>query len=192
MMPESGGTTLRFQEILEDEVRMSNVFEEFLRNFFRLNRTEYRVRAEFSEWSVSDASEDDLALLPRMETDVTLRHETHTMIVDAKFYGKTLAESRYGERVRSQHLYQLITYLQNEHLREGPKNISGMLIYPEVGRSLRLRYRLLGFPVVVATVDLGKKWRDIEADLHGLVDECAELATRAIRPSGGPGVFAEQ
>ena len=52
-----------------------------------------------------------------------------------------------------------------------------MLIYPDVGRSLRLRYRLLGIPVLVATVDLGQEWNDIEAELHGLLDECASAAT---------------
>jgi hypothetical protein len=51
-----------------------------------------------------------------------------------------------------------------------------MLIYPDVGRSLRLRYRLLGIPILVATVDLGKEWRDIETELHELLDACAIAA----------------
>ena len=67
---------------------MSAVFEDFLRNFFQLHHTEYRVRAESPEWYVSDATEDDLALLPRMVTDITLRHPDHTIIIDAKFYKK--------------------------------------------------------------------------------------------------------
>ena len=46
LMPEEGGATARFQQVLDDEVRMSAVFEDFLRNFFQLHRTEYRVRAE--------------------------------------------------------------------------------------------------------------------------------------------------
>jgi 5-methylcytosine-specific restriction enzyme subunit McrC len=102
-----------------------------------------------------------------MVTDITLRHPNRTIIVDAKFYTQALARSPYGERVRSQHLYQLVAYLQNERMRQHHKGLSGMLIYPEVGRSLRLRYRLLGIPVLVATVDLGREWQDIEAELHG-------------------------
>ena len=57
------------------------------------------------------------------------------------------------------------------------RGLSGMLIYPDVGRSLRLRYRLLGIPVLVATVDLGQEWHDIEAELHGLLDDCASAAS---------------
>jgi hypothetical protein len=52
-----------------------------------------------------------------------------------------------------------------------------MLIYPDVGRSLRLRYRLLGIPILVATVGLAKEWRDIETELHELLDACAIAAS---------------
>jgi 5-methylcytosine-specific restriction enzyme subunit McrC len=61
-------------------------------------------------------------------------------------------------------------------MRQKGKGLSGMLVYPEVGRSLRLRYRLLGIPVMIATVDLSQAWRDIEAELHGLLDDCASAA----------------
>ena len=52
-----------------------------------------------------------------------------------------------------------------------------MLGYPEVGRLLRLRYRLLGIPVMIATVDLSQAWRHIEAELHALLDDCASAAS---------------
>jgi 5-methylcytosine-specific restriction enzyme subunit McrC len=182
LMPDERGGTMQFQQVLDNEVRMSAVFEEFLRNFFQLHRSEYRVRAEAPEWYVSEASDHDLEFLPRMITDITLRHPNRTIIVDAKFYKKALAESSYGERVRSQHLYQLVTYLQNERMRQQHKGLSGMLLYPEVGQSLRLRYRLLGIPVLVATVDLGREWQDIDAQLHKLLDECASAAGELTAP----------
>src|SRR5260370_24699073 len=113
-MTDERGAAARFQQVLDDEVRMSAVFEDFLRSFSQLHRNEYRVRAESPEWYVSDATEDDLTFLPRMITDITLRHPNRTIIVDAKFYRKALAQTPFGERVRSQHLYQLVTYLQHE------------------------------------------------------------------------------
>ncbi|THD70423.1 MAG: hypothetical protein E7813_08330 [Bradyrhizobium sp.] len=176
LMPDEHGSKTRFQRVLDDEVRMSAVFEDFLRSFFQLHRSEYRVRAESPTWYVSDATQDDLALLPRMVTDLTLRHPDHTIIIDAKFYKNALAQGPYGERVRSQHLYQLITYLQHERARQPGRGLSGMLIYPDVGKTLRLRYRLLGIPIIVATVDLGGEWQDIEAELQGLLNLCASAA----------------
>jgi hypothetical protein len=50
-MPDEDGAAARFQKVLDDETRMSTVFEEFLRNFFQLHRNEYRVRAESPEWN---------------------------------------------------------------------------------------------------------------------------------------------
>jgi 5-methylcytosine-specific restriction enzyme subunit McrC len=188
LIPDERGATARFQQVLDDDVRMSAVFEDFLRNFFELNCREYRVRAEAPEWYVTDATEGDLIFLPRMLTDITLRHPDHTIIVDAKFYPTPLVQSHRGdgERVRSQHLYQLITYLQHERVRHGDRGLSGMLIYPDVGRSLRLRYRLLGVPILVATVDLGREWRDIETELHELLDACAIAASLTIEESDRP------
>ena len=177
LMPDEHGAGARFEQVLDNEFRMRKIFEDFLRNFFQLHRSEYRVRAESSEWDVCDATLDDLALLPRMVTDITLRQPDHTIIIDAKFWRETLDVGPYGERVWSQHLYQLITYLQNERIRHKGKALSGMLIYPNVGRSLRLRYRLLGIPIVVATVDLGREWHDIETELNKLLDDCAIAAS---------------
>jgi 5-methylcytosine-specific restriction enzyme subunit McrC len=175
LMPDERGATVRFQEVLQDETRMSAVFEDFLRNFFQMHRPEYKVRSEAPAWQVSDATESDIALLPRMLTDITLRDQNRTIIVDAKFYRKAL-DGRYGEKVRSGHLYQLLTYLQHEHVRSSERGICGMLIYPDAGRSLRLRYRLLGMALLVATVDLNQDWRNVEAELQGLLDNCAAMA----------------
>jgi 5-methylcytosine-specific restriction enzyme subunit McrC len=145
---------------------MSAVFETFLRNFFQLHRSEYRVGVEWPRWHVTDATQDDLALLPRMKTDITLRQADHTTIIDAKYYKTTLASGLFGERVKSENLYQLMTYLQHERTSEKDSGLSGTLLYPDVGRSLHLKYRLLDIPVLVATVDLAQEWPAIEAQLH--------------------------
>ena len=169
LMPEAQGTGSRFQSILEDDVKMSKVFEAFLRNFLRAHFSEYRVRAEQLDWDVTEASDADLALLPRMLTDITLRNAERTVIVDAKFYRDALRDGPYGRRVHSQHLYQLVTYLQHERRRHVVEHrLSGMLIYPAVGQSLRLRYRLLGIPVLVATVDLSQEWQIVDRELRQL------------------------
>jgi 5-methylcytosine-specific restriction enzyme subunit McrC len=156
---------------------MSALFEDFLRSFFQLHRKEYRVRAESQQWSVTGATEHDLAFLPRMVTDITLRHPDQTIIIDAKFYGKgALMDGLYGERLHSDHLYQLVTYLQHERVRQPEKGLAGMLLYAAVNRSVRLKYQLLGIPILVATVDLAKDWRDIETELHNLLDRCNTAA----------------
>jgi 5-methylcytosine-specific restriction enzyme subunit McrC len=177
LLPDVQGTGSRFQSILEDEVKMSKVFEAFLRNFLRTHLPDYRVRAEQLDWDVADASEADLQLLPRMLTDITLRGADRTTIVDAKFYKDALRDGPYGRRVHSQHLYQLVTYLQHERLRHPPEHrLSGILIYPAVEQSLRLTYRLLDIPVLVATVNLARDWHSIDRELRQLFATTEELA----------------
>jgi 5-methylcytosine-specific restriction enzyme subunit McrC len=112
-----------------------------------------------------------------MVTDITLRHPDQTIIIDAKFYAKgALVDGLYGERLHSDHLYQLITYLQHERLRQPQKRLAGMLLYAAVNRSVHLNYELLGIPILVATVDLARDWRDIENELHNLLDRCNTAA----------------
>jgi 5-methylcytosine-specific restriction enzyme subunit McrC len=50
-------------------------------------------------------------LLPTMETDITLRSGTRTVVIEAKYYRETLTR-RYGkETLHSDNLYQLFAYL---------------------------------------------------------------------------------
>ncbi len=76
LMPDEASGSARFQNVLEDETRMSSVFQDFLRNFFQMHCAQYRVRSEALGWDVSDATEADLAFLPRMLTDVTFGKQT--------------------------------------------------------------------------------------------------------------------
>jgi 5-methylcytosine-specific restriction enzyme subunit McrC len=169
MLPDEQGGGSKFQSILEDETRMPALFEEFLRNFYRSELPEFKVGAEIMKWDVSATTKEDLKLLPTMKTDITLRSATQTIIADAKFYKNTLSVGQHGQRVRSDHLYQLSTYLAHERKKSPGKEISGILIYPVVGERVRLNYELLGVPVRIATVDLSAEWRDIHVELKELI-----------------------
>ncbi len=104
-----------------------------------------------------------------MKTDITLRSADRTIVADAKYYKEILAGGQYSSKVRSAHLYQLSTYLAHVSRNEPEQRLSGLLIYPTSGQSLRLSYRLLGTPVTVATVDLSAEWPAIHDELIALV-----------------------
>lgn len=169
LLPDDLGTGSRFQSILKDETRMPALFEEFLRNFYRSELPAFKVGSERMKWAATAANEEDLLYLPIMQTDITLRSSTQTIIADAKYYRDALSGGRYQQRVRSDHLYQLSTYLAHVRKLEREKELSGMLIYPVVGERVRLNYELLGVPVKIATVDLSAEWREIHAELLNLV-----------------------
>lgn len=168
-MPDERGNHSRFESILEDEVRMSAVFEDFLRNFYRIEQSTYSVAREQIQWDAIAANDSDLIYLPTMNTDITLRSSTRTLIIDAKYYTNALGGGRYTDKLRSAHLYQLMTYLQHEREHSADKQVEGMLIYPELGKTISLQYQLLGIPVKIASIDLSAEWKAIANQLHSLI-----------------------
>ena len=173
LLPDEKGDGSKFQSILEDETRMSALFEDFLRNFFRSELPRYKAASEIMPWLAEADDEGDLAYLPIMKTDITLRSGARTIVADAKYYREVLAGGRYDPKVRSAHLYQLSTYLAHVRQREPGQDLSGLLIYPTGGQSLRLKYHLLGIPITVATVDLSAEWPEIHYELIELIEPSA-------------------
>jgi 5-methylcytosine-specific restriction enzyme subunit McrC len=172
MLPGESGQRTRFADVLEDEARMSAVFEAFVRNFYRSEQSVFAVGAEHVDWDAAYGVAWHARHLPSMRTDATLRSPGRTIVVDAKYYRRTLVRHMGGEeKVRSAHLYQLLAYLR--HVRPMPPSshaAEGMLLYPRTdGRDLRLEYVLAGHRVRVCTVDLDRPWPEIHGDLIGLL-----------------------
>lgn len=170
LLPGEGTKRNRFADLLEDEVKMSQIFENFVRSFYDREQQEFKVRANQIRWVVECDDPAMLTFLPTMKTDVTLWSSQRTIVIDTKFYKKTLERNRQGEeKIRSAHLYQLLSYLQ-----QIPSSVisEGILLYPKIaGEDLRFDYRLVGHRVQVRTVDLMQPWREIHRELLEIVDE---------------------
>lgn len=64
----------------------------------------------------------------------------------------------------------MFAYLKNTNTgHHGAGRLEGILLYPVVGQSLDLRYRLHGHPIRVATVGLNVPWPEIRQRLLGLI-----------------------
>ena len=171
MMPDEGGTGSRFASVLEDEVKMSRVFEEFLKNFFAHEQSQFRLAPGGLRWA-SGGTTDPIALnyLPSMRTDITLRDTDRVVVFDAKFYSRPF-NIRYGApKVHSDNLYQIMTYIQHTALEYPNHTISGGLIYAAVGGPVSLPFQLMGHSVRVEAVDLTMPWQSIRECLLGILD----------------------
>ena len=123
-------------------------------------------------WSAIAAEGSDPNLLPEMSTDASLRSASRTIIVECK-YTEKLFQSRFGaEKLRSEHLYQLCSYLRNleNNTAEADRIAEGLLLYPTAGRSLDVAYRLHGHWVRVRTLDLNLPWTAIENQMLELIE----------------------
>jgi 5-methylcytosine-specific restriction enzyme subunit McrC len=170
LLPEEGGYGSKFPDILKDEIRMSTIFENFVRNFYRLEQRKFKVSRDVIYWDAAADDPSHSTFLPVMLTDVSLRSANNTIIIDTKFYAKALVEYMGGTKVWSTHLYQLYAYLRNLESRPGPDRFAeGVLLYPVVDQILDLRYNIAAHSVRVATIDLNSDWRTIHTRLLGII-----------------------
>lgn len=161
LQPDEESGKSRFASILEDEERMSRIFEAFVLNFFKHEQNKYQARAEHIDWDVLPNSLD-LHFLPIMKTDVTLRSQSKIIILDAKFYKDMYQRSQGGRpKVRSGHLYQILSYLNNFEPLSGIEK-EGVLLYPAVDEpEITYDYQIGGRRIRVMSVDLGSPWKQI-------------------------------
>lgn len=160
----------RFRDFTRDDRAMARVFEDFVFNFYRLERRDLIVKEERIAWQAVSETDPTLALLPQMRTDVSITFPNTKLIVDTKYYSKTLSEYYDAESVRSGHLYQMFAYLMNTP-KDSSRVLQGMLLYPEVQQRLRLSYLMQGMRIQVCTVDLAQEWQGIREELLGLIED---------------------
>ena len=170
-LPEKGGDVYRFFDILRDEDKMAMVFENFVRNFLKLEQNEFSVSSVNMNWDAK-YDEGQPEILPQMELDIHLAKKNKRIIIDTKYYFEALQFGRYKKTIRSPNLYQLFSYLKNSEAREPASAYSdaeGILLYPAVGNKIKFGATIQGHHVRVLTVNLDQPWQQIRSDLLTMV-----------------------
>lgn len=165
-LPVENSDGSSFADILKDEILMSAVFEDFLRNFYQHNQKRYSVGREIMAWDALPLDDQSRGRMPIMETDITLRSRKRTIVMDAKYYKEMLVSRGGPGKIRSGHLYQLFAYVEHAGAKTPHLPCDGALIYPAVGEPVSLRYRVRGHQILVKSIDLScERWQDIHDEL---------------------------
>lgn len=160
----------RFSDFTRDERKMNQLFEAFLRNFYRIEQRVYQVRQESIEWQLQAMDEGSKQYLPLMKTDITLESKTSKIIIDAKYYRETLIVNYDREKIRSNNLYQLFSYLMNQQDgSERSKTAAGILLYPTIEQDYDLDFRYGNHDISIKTVNLNSNWKEIQKRLKSIV-----------------------
>jgi 5-methylcytosine-specific restriction enzyme subunit McrC len=167
--PEKGRH--RFHPFTASDQQMGELFQAFVRNFLTREQTAYRVSAPKLGWGETATPGTPPGWMPEMRTDAVLEGREHIIVAELKYYAKP-AEERYGnQRLRSNHLYQLGTYL--DHYREShdvrERRVSGLLLYAGPPNLPPQSYDIRGRRVCVRSLRLDQPWQGIHDDLLGLV-----------------------
>ncbi|MPN00637.1 Protein McrC [bioreactor metagenome] len=171
LMSDTGEKDMKLREFIDDE-KMSKLFEKFILEFYRKEFPNLKVDPSKIKWLVN--KEDPwISLLPEMRSDITIDDGKKVLIIDAKYYSRTLQfNSRFGnETVYSVNIYQVFTYVKNRDVKHDG-SISGMLLYPktEDGKALDLSYVLDGNQLSIRTLDLNCNFSEIKQQLFDIIE----------------------
>ena len=111
-----------------------------------------------------------IRLLPGMHSDITLKKDDLTLIIDAKFYKHSLSSYMDKQMLHSANLYQIFTYVKNED-KAGSGNVSGLLLYARTTEETEpfLSVTMGGNLIEVRTLDLNRSFHEISATLDSIV-----------------------
>ena len=161
----------KFRDFLQDEKRMAHLFEEFIRNFYKLEAKAEYVGREEIPWKAEVLTKDGASLLPKMITDVSIERTGSKVVIEVKYYKEALAIHFDQEKFHSPHMYQLYAYLKNLDAKGGiNRNCPGILLYPTVEKDIRQDIVMDGHKVMVRTVDLNQHWKSIHSDLLEILE----------------------
>lgn len=154
---------------------MHALYERFVREYYRQHYPELEVSAKIYDWNLDNTTEEPLIqFLPKMNTDITLQQKSsdRTLIIDTKYYGKTM-QTMYEKQVyHSGNMYQIYAYVKNADTKHTGK-VSGMLLYAKTNEKVtpNAKYQMDGNQISVRTLDLGQEFARIRSELDEIESE---------------------
>jgi 5-methylcytosine-specific restriction enzyme subunit McrC len=156
-----------------DDQKMSRLYEKFILEYCKKHFPQYHPAAKEIRWNTTGT----IDFLPKMQSDVILFNieKKKKLIIDAKFYGRIMQTQYDTDTIRSNHLYQIFTYVKNED-KDNTGLVDGMLLYAKTDdvKITNSVYNLGGNRIIVKTLDLGRDFVDIKSQLDSFVDEWNE------------------
>ena len=166
LLPSEEEGKSKFRDFLREERQMQMVFEEFVRNFYRMEQSEYEVKREDVLWTAKSAT----TLLPKMQTDICLTSQERKIVIDTKYYKEALNRHYDAEKVRSEKLYQIFAYVKNLETKGGlNRHCDAILLYPIVARELDETVDMHGHTFRFKTLNLNQDWQGIHEDLMAMI-----------------------
>lgn len=153
-----------------DEQRMSRLYEKFILEYYAKECPQVKATASQIPWALDDGLG---TYLPVMQSDITLTQGTRVLIIDAKYYTRTMQTQYDVHTLHSANLYQIFTYVKNRDTEFGdrPHEVSGMLLYARTDEMIQPdnTYQMSGNQISVKTLDLNMPFIDIAAQLNSIV-----------------------
>lgn len=113
---------------------LCRLFEKFVLEYYKAEHPEYKAQAPQIKWNI-DLNVSTTNILPIMQTDIMLKINERTLIIDTKYYSHTMQVHYNKATIHSNNLYQIHTYVTNKD--KGHKGlVDGMLLYAKTDEEI--------------------------------------------------------
>lgn len=151
---------------------MERLYERFILEYYRQHHAELNPSAQHIKWNLTEEPDNAMIqFLPDMRTDITLKKDGKTLIIDAKYYGKAMIQNFDKSTLRSAHLYQIFAYVRNMDT-ENTGNVSGLLLYARTEEDVFPD----GKPFVIGGNSIGAKTLDLNQEFSVIAKQLEEIA----------------
>lgn len=148
---------------------MCRLFEKFVLEYYRRHHPEFNACARQITWNVVE-EDSDLDILPVMQTDICLTIGERTLIIDTKYYSKSMQVNYGRHTIHSHNQNQILTYVLN-HDRNHSGKTDGMLLYARTQEEFmpegQMKWRD-GNMIYYRTLDLSHDFSGIKNQLESL------------------------
>ena len=150
---------------------MCRLFEKFVLEYYRKHHPELKPCAAQIDWNI-EKEQSTINILPIMQTDILLTMKERTLIIDTKYYAKTMQKQFDKNTIHSNNLYQIHTYV-TEYDEDHTGKVDGMLLYAKTQEEIvpdgHLK-RKDGNYIYFRTLDLNKDFSSIKERLDSFVN----------------------
>lgn len=170
LLPNEEAGIFSFADFKRDK-QMNLLFEKFILNFYKKKRPDLDVGSPYIKWKIP-TDDGNKKFLPIMKTDIVLAGPDRKIIIDAKYYQKTLKGNFGQDKVNSEHLYQIYSYLMNQREENDPTSLDaiGILLYPVSDQNYDIDFCHEDHNIFIRTVNLNEHWSEIEKRLLSIVN----------------------
>ena len=151
-----------------DDQKMSSLYEKFILEYYKKEYPEINAKASFINWQLDNGFD---LFLPQMRSDITLSKGNKILIIDAKYYGDNLEHYYDSNKISSDNIYQIFTYVKNKAFENPDNNVSGMLLYAKTEAQIQpdADYQMSGNTISVKTLDLNQPFINIKKQLDDII-----------------------
>lgn len=149
---------------------MCRLFEKFVLEYYKKHHPELKPCAAQIDWNI-EKEESTTNILPIMQTDILLTMEERTLIIDTKYYTRSMQKQFDKSSIHSNNLYQIHTYV-TEYDEDHTGKVDGMLLYAKTQEEIvpdGQMKRKDGNTIYFRTLDLNTDFETIKKRLDSFI-----------------------